>query len=528
MVPQGNRPQNAEGHELTVIIPCFNEERTVVELVRRVRAALPAAEVIVVDDASTDDSVARLRQVKDQLEVKLLQLATNGGKGSAVRAGLGAATRRWVVIQDADLEYDPGDLLKILVRASRGGLQAVYGSRYASSGPVSGGAWLNYLGVKLLAVLEWILYGRWLSDPHTCYKMVRRDVLQRLRLQSDGFELCAELNSKLLREGMEIPEVPIGYRPRGVDEGKKIGVRDFFVAVWTYLKYRFTHPREPWDREPKGDEQRSSWPYVGSRIAIGLLLLIAGIAKLSPPGAVPIAAWLVLPKTLVFAWGALEFLVGWACLVLVPHRLLHQVVVSMFVLFLGVLGVQWWSGGERCQCMGSLSLPLTAMAVVDGLVLASLIYYRDLWQRMVYLPSGILAEQISNVRVVVPVLLLAGIGWFGSLDAAHGFLLGQTVLVDSANKFAGEVKQSEFVDVSYVLKNLTAEPIRVLGANASCSCIAILDLPATVEPGGKRAIRLRVRGRTPDRVQRESAELVFDDSALRLVLSAMAVVRPNH
>jgi hypothetical protein len=167
------------------------------------------------------------------------------------------------------------------------------------------------------------------------------------------------------------------------------------------------------------------------------------------------------------------------------------------------------------------------MATIDTLAIVALCFFRQRWEQLVGLPSGVVGDQVRNLRFVLPALLFGCITWFGSLDAAKAYFSGQNILVDSLHRYAGEVNRNEFLDVSYKLSNPTSSPVRVLGAKASCSCIAILDLPTTVEPGGDKLIRLRVTGKTGGRLQRESAELVFDDSALRIVLNATALVRPN-
>ncbi|MFG0263064.1 glycosyltransferase family 2 protein [Roseimaritima sediminicola] len=226
--------------ELSIVVPCYNEQQTVVKLLDCLREILPDAEIIVVDDASTDCSLELIREVQSTLDLKVISLKENGGKGTAVRTGLQSASRGWVVIQDADLEYDPQDLREMLTAAQQGSLPAVYGSRYLGRGRATGGAVLNFWGVKILALLSYLLFGKWLTDPHTCYKMVQRDLMDTLNLRSTGFELCAEINSKLLRHGTPIVEIPISYQPRDHAAGKKIVLADFFRSALTYLECRFS------------------------------------------------------------------------------------------------------------------------------------------------------------------------------------------------------------------------------------------------------------------------------------------------
>ncbi|GIX00666.1 MAG: hypothetical protein KatS3mg111_3998 [Pirellulaceae bacterium] len=324
---------------LSVIVPCYNEAPTVVALLRRVRRAVPEAEIIVVDDGSTDGTGELIDGLAREVDLHVLRMEANAGKGAAVRRGLKLATRRWVVIQDADLEYEPEDLRRLAEEADSGSGVAVYGSRFKRRGHVDGGRWLNYVGVRVLALLQWLLYGRWLSDPHTCYKMIRRDVLRAMNLRSRGFELCAEINSRLLRAGYEIAEVPIRYEPRGVAEGKKIGIRDFFSAAWTYVRYRFSGSgltRDPQDG--RSSLSVHDYGYVASRVAIGCLLLLAGASKIAPLSPMAITSWWIVPAPMVLVGSVIEIALGWACLTLVPHRLLRAVFdrgVSVLLVCLG-------------------------------------------------------------------------------------------------------------------------------------------------------------------------------------------------
>ncbi|MDZ4659181.1 MAG: glycosyltransferase family 2 protein, partial [Bythopirellula sp.] len=228
-----------QGECLTVLIPCHSEGATLGELLRRTRDALPLAEVIVIDDGSADDSAAVAEGLQAELDLIVLRLAVRSGKGAAVQAGLQQARRSWVVIQDADLEYDPRDLRRLASTAHANPQAAVYGSRYLQQGKAAGGALAPYLGVKFLGIIVKLLYGSSLSDTHTCYKMLPTALMRRLALQSTGFELCAEITGKLLNERIRIIEVPIAYLPRSVAAGKKIRARDFFKAIGTYWRCRF-------------------------------------------------------------------------------------------------------------------------------------------------------------------------------------------------------------------------------------------------------------------------------------------------
>lgn len=226
---------------LSVIVPVYNEERTIDALLQRLRAApypYPLKEVVVVDDGSRDGTPALLERWAGVPGFLLLRHAVNRGKGAAVRTGLAHARGAITIIQDADLEYDPADFPRLVEIIRRGAGDVVYGSRYAAgTGPLP---WTRFrVAVALLNALVRLLYGQKLTDEATCYKACRTELLRRLDLQSERFELCAEVTAKLGRLRVPIVEVPVSYRPRSVQAGKKIGWRDAWPTVWTLLKWRF-------------------------------------------------------------------------------------------------------------------------------------------------------------------------------------------------------------------------------------------------------------------------------------------------
>ncbi len=224
---------------VTVIVPVYNEERTVDELLRRlVDGPYSEKEIIVVDDGSTDGTTGILERRAGKGGIVLLRHVKNQGKGAAVRTGLGRACGEITIIQDGDLEYDPGDFPKLIETIGRGESDVVYGSRYLQPNqPLS---WSGFrLGVAFLNLLVRFLYGQRLTDEATCYKALRTQLMRDLDLQSTGFEICAEMTAKLLRRGHRIAEVPISYHPRTVKEGKKIRWRDGWKTVWTLIKWRF-------------------------------------------------------------------------------------------------------------------------------------------------------------------------------------------------------------------------------------------------------------------------------------------------
>lgn len=226
--------------KLTVVVPVFNERNTVVEILRRIRAVdLPSGldlEVIVVDDGSGDGTRDILRQLGDST-VRVILQPQNMGKGAAVREGFANATGDLVLVQDADLEYDPDDWPKLLAPVLKGKALVVYGSRF--TGERRNMLPLHWLGNRFLSLVTNVLYRSTLSDMETCYKLVDRRVVQSFPLRSNRFEIEPELTAKILKSGVRIYEVPISYAGREFDEGKKITWRDGFSALSTLVKYRF-------------------------------------------------------------------------------------------------------------------------------------------------------------------------------------------------------------------------------------------------------------------------------------------------
>ena len=224
--------------KLSVIVPVFDERNTVVEIVRRMRAVdLPVdLEIVIVDDGSTDGTRDVLRQLADST-VRVITHDQNRGKGAAIRNGLEHVTGDLVLVQDADLEYDPEDWPKLLNPMMRGKAQVVYGSRF--TGERRNMLFLHWVGNRFLSLVTNVLYNTTLSDMETCYKLFDRTVLEGITLRAMRFEFEPEVTAKILRRGIRIYEVPISYTGREFDEGKKITWRDGFIALWTLVKYRF-------------------------------------------------------------------------------------------------------------------------------------------------------------------------------------------------------------------------------------------------------------------------------------------------
>ena len=223
--------------KLSVIIPVYNEAATIQEILQQVRAVGLAHEIIIVDDGSTDRTRELLQAEASRPGTIVIYQPVNQGKGVAVRTALERATGDIILIQDADLEYDPRDYAALVRPIVEGRVKVVYGSRFL--GPRKAMLFWHMLGNKALTLVTNILYNTILSDMETGYKVFRADVLQGLPLHSRRFELEPEITAKVLKRGHRIFEVPISYYGREYNEGKKITWREGPKALWTLIKYRF-------------------------------------------------------------------------------------------------------------------------------------------------------------------------------------------------------------------------------------------------------------------------------------------------
>ncbi|MBM4133179.1 MAG: glycosyltransferase family 2 protein [Nitrospira sp.] len=223
--------------KLSVIIPCYNEKQTIATVLDRVRSVGLPVEIIVVDDGSTDGTRELLQELRPKIE-QLILMERNGGKGAALKAGFAAATGDVLVIQDADLEYDPQDYLEMLKPIQSAGADLVLGSRMNGAKPQRAYYFWHYVGNQIITFVARVLYNTTLSDIYTCYKMFRREQLQGLEVKSNGFEFDAELLAKLLKRDLVVYEVPIAYYGRSYAEGKKIHWYHAANVIWQLLKYR--------------------------------------------------------------------------------------------------------------------------------------------------------------------------------------------------------------------------------------------------------------------------------------------------
>jgi glycosyltransferase involved in cell wall biosynthesis len=223
--------------KLSVVIPVYNERETIAEILSRVRRALEGkdAEIVVVDDGSSDGTREVLRDIAG---IRLIEHDHNQGKGAALRTGFKAVTGDVVIVQDADLEYDPRDYPKLLEPMEDGRADVVFGSRFLG-GPHRVLLFWHYMANKLLTWLSNIFNNLNLSDMETGYKVFRRSVLDKIHIRSDRFNFEPEITAKVAKTRCRIYEVPISYSGRTYDEGKKIGARDGLAALWAIIKFRF-------------------------------------------------------------------------------------------------------------------------------------------------------------------------------------------------------------------------------------------------------------------------------------------------
>ncbi|MFB6181741.1 MAG: glycosyltransferase family 2 protein, partial [Candidatus Magasanikbacteria bacterium] len=231
--------------DLSIIIPVYNEESTLDEILEQINKITERSdiniEVVVVDDGSKDNSQEILKKSKLQNQDRFTFIShkSNRGKGAAVKTGLKHVSGEYVVIQDADLEYEPEDIIRLYNHADTKNLDAVYGSRNLKQDNQRGPFWF-YVGGRAVTSVSNFLFNQSLTDEPTCYKLIKREILEDISFSATGFEFCAELTAKLAKRGIKIDEIPISYTPRTKDEGKKIDWLDGVKSIWYFFKIRFT------------------------------------------------------------------------------------------------------------------------------------------------------------------------------------------------------------------------------------------------------------------------------------------------
>lgn len=236
-VENQNRQETVRDYLLSIVIPVYNEEATVARVVSRV-AALPLnSELVIVDDCSTDGTRAILDLVKDLPQIQVIKKDKNAGKGAALRTGFEHATGDFIIVQDADLEYDPRDIPPIIQPLIRGEADIVYGSRFIGE-VVHDKSFVHRLGNWVLTQSSNLFSGLNLTDMETCYKAFTREAMEAVDIEQKRFGIEPEITAKLARQGFRFKEVPISfYESRGYDEGKKIGIKDLFNAFWCIGRY---------------------------------------------------------------------------------------------------------------------------------------------------------------------------------------------------------------------------------------------------------------------------------------------------
>lgn len=227
---------------ITAIVPVYNEAETIEEIVSRLERVPVIRQIVVVDDCSCDGTQAIVRRLVDEGRVLASFHERNRGKGAALRSGLPLVQEEYLAIQDADLEYDPRDFLKMVELIERYDAQVIYGSRFLGAGR-TGMLWTHYLGNRGLTLLFNLMFQRWITDMETCYKLFRTNLLRRIGIDNDRFDVDPELTAKVVRAGYTIYESPVSYVGRPYLAGKKIKPRDAFTAVETLWRYRRWRPQ---------------------------------------------------------------------------------------------------------------------------------------------------------------------------------------------------------------------------------------------------------------------------------------------
>jgi dolichol-phosphate mannosyltransferase len=224
---------------LSVLIPAYNEINNIQNILDKILEINIPKEIIVVDDGSTDGTRELLKTLESDI-IKVVFHEKNQGKGGAIKTAIKHSTGNIIIIQDADLEYDPKDYYKLIPLIESGKEKVVYGSRFLNK-QNKHSYFTFFLGGQVVTWITNILFGQNLTDEPTCYKVFDADLLKSIKLNCTGFEFCPEVTAKVAKLGYKIPEVPINYYPRSISEGKKINWKDGVEAIWVLIKYRFVN-----------------------------------------------------------------------------------------------------------------------------------------------------------------------------------------------------------------------------------------------------------------------------------------------
>lgn len=222
---------------LSVIMPVYNEASTLDAIIEKVMQVPIDKELVIVNDGSSDNTADVLKKYNSNLNIKVVHHAVNSGKGSAIRTGIKHITGDITIIQDGDLETDPNDYIHLIEPIEKGESQVVYGSRLLNLKEVYNKKY--YLGGRFVTWITNLLYGLDITDEPTCYKVFDTNLLKSIPLECTGFEFCPEVTAKIAKRKLKIKELPMNYYPRTVNEGKKLQIKDGFIAIWTLLKYKF-------------------------------------------------------------------------------------------------------------------------------------------------------------------------------------------------------------------------------------------------------------------------------------------------